>query len=59
MCTQGTEFLANLKAIELEALQEKYYLNKRKQIELFVEKLQAIKDEFEKRDLSDIPDIPT
>ncbi len=47
--------VANLKAIELEALQEKYYLTKQKRIELFGEKLQAIKDELEKRDLSDIP----
>lgn len=46
--------IANLRAIELEALQEKYYLTKKKRIELFGEKLKVIKEELEERDLSDI-----
>jgi len=49
------EEIANLKAVELEALQEKYYLAKEKRIELFGEGLKAIKKELEKRDLKDIP----
>jgi len=49
------EEIRNLKAIELEALQEKYFLTKEKRIELFGEGLKAIKEELEKRDLKDIP----
>ncbi|MHC4278182.1 MAG: transposase, partial [Planctomycetota bacterium] len=47
--------VSNIKAIQLEALQEKYYVLKEKRIELFGEKLKAINDELSKRDLSDIP----
>ena len=47
--------IGNLKRIELEALQEKYFMLKRQRIELFGERLKAIKDELDKRDLSDIP----
>ena len=47
--------VSNIKAIQLEALQEKYYILKEKRIELFGEKLKAINDELSKRDLSDIP----
>lgn len=47
--------ISNLKAMELEVLQEKYYMLKEKRIELFGEKLKAIQEEIEKRDLSDIP----
>ena len=46
--------IANLKAIELEALQEKYYLLKQKRIELFGEKLKALKNELDKRNLEEI-----
>lgn len=49
------EEIRNLKAIELEALQEKYYLTKEKRIELFGEQLQAIKEELGRRNLSDVP----
>jgi transposase len=48
------EEIGNLKAIELEALQEKYFLTKEKRIELFGEKLRAIKEELDKRDLKDV-----
>ncbi len=47
--------VSNIRAIQLEALQEKYYILKEKRIELFGEKLKAINDELSKRDLSDIP----
>jgi transcriptional regulator len=46
--------ISNLKAIELEALQEKYYILKRRRIELFGEKLEAIKLEVGKRNLEDV-----
>lgn len=45
----------NLKRIELEALQEKYFLTAQKRLELFGEKLTAVKEELDKRELSDIP----
>jgi hypothetical protein len=47
--------IANLKAIEIEALQEKFYMRKAQRIELFGEMRQAIKDELDKRDLSKLP----
>ncbi len=47
--------ISNLRALELEALQEKYYLVKEKRIELFGERLKAIKGELDKRDLTAIP----
>jgi hypothetical protein len=47
--------ISNLKKVELEALQEKYYMLKSQRIELFGEKLKAIKGELDKRNLSDIP----
>jgi len=47
--------IANLKAIELEALYDKYSLSKEGRISLFGEKLKAIKEELDKRDLSEIP----
>ena len=46
--------IANLKAIELEVLQEQYYLTKRKRIELLGEKLKCIKNELDKRELDNI-----
>ena len=45
----------NLKAIELEALQEKYYITKEARIKLFGERVLAIKKELEKRNLSEVP----
>jgi len=47
--------ISNLKATELETLQEKYYMKKEKKITLFGEKLIALKKELDKRDLSEIP----
>ncbi|MFC1799481.1 hypothetical protein ACFL2Z_01015 [Candidatus Eisenbacteria bacterium] len=46
--------IANLKAIEMEALQEKYYMTKARKMELLGERLMAVRTELEKRDLSDI-----
>jgi len=48
------EEIKNLRAIELEALQEKYFLTKEKRLELFGEKLKAIKEELDKRDLNEL-----
>lgn len=48
------EEIANLKAEELEALQERYYLTKERKIKLFGERLEAINKELAKRDLSDV-----
>ena len=47
--------IRSLKAIELESLQERFYMRKAQRIELFGEKLQAIKSELDKRDLSQLP----
>jgi len=47
--------IANLKAIELEALYEKYYLHKETRLQTFGEMLTKIKNEIEERDLSDVP----
>ncbi|MGG0487412.1 hypothetical protein ABEY65_29120 [Priestia aryabhattai] len=47
--------IANLKAIEMEALFEKYFMSKKARIELFGEQIIGIKKELEKRDFSDIP----
>ena len=47
--------IANLKALELEALYEKYYLLKETRLQTFGEMLTKIKTEVERRDLSDVP----
>ena len=44
--------IADLRAVELENLQEKFRVTWAQRIELLGEKLQAIKDELDKRDLS-------
>ena len=49
------EEIANLKALELEALYEKYYLLKQTRLQTFGEMLTKIKKEIDKRDLSDVP----
>jgi hypothetical protein len=41
--------IANMKAIELEALQEKYFLQKKQKIELYGEQLEKIKKELDTR----------
>ena len=49
------EEIANLKALELETLYEKYYLQKEARLKTFGEMLNKIKAEIETRDLSDVP----
>lgn len=46
--------IANLKALELEALYEKHYLLKESRIETFGVLLRKLKDEVMSRDLSDV-----
>ncbi len=48
------EEVATLKAYELEALQEKYYLLKEARIRALGEQLQKIRKEISSRDLSDV-----
>jgi hypothetical protein len=47
--------ISNFRAIELEALQEKYSLLKRQRIELLGQQMKAIKEELDKRNLGEIP----
>ena len=47
--------IANLKALELEALYESYYLLKENRLQTFGAMLTKIKEEIERRDLSDVP----
>ena len=47
--------IANLKAFELEVLQEKYFLSKKNRLETFGSLLGNLKKEIINRDLSDIP----
>jgi transcriptional regulator with XRE-family HTH domain len=49
------EEIDNLRAAELEALYDKYYLSVRKKVEFFGDVLNRIHDELETRDLSTIP----
>jgi len=46
--------IASLKAMELEALHEKYYMTKEARIELLGEQLKAVKEELSKRGLGDV-----
>ena len=47
--------LANLKAIELESLQEQYYISKKARIEIIGDQTKKIKEELDNRDLSEVP----
>ena len=47
--------IANRKALELETLYESYYLLKENRLQTFGVMLTKIKDEVERRDLSDVP----
>jgi len=47
--------IANLKALELEALYEKYYLLKENRLQTFGGLLNKLKDEVLSRDLSEVP----
>ena len=49
------EEIASRKALELEAIYEKYYLLKERRLEVFGELLAGIGEELQKRDLSDVP----
>lgn len=49
------EEIANLKALELEALYEKHYLHKETRLQLFGEVLSKIREEVMSRDLSEVP----
>mgnify|MGYP000470939178 CR=1 FL=1 len=47
--------VANLKAIELESLQEQYYIAKKARIEIIGDQTKKLKEELMKRELGDIP----
>ncbi len=47
--------ISHLKALELEALQEQYYLTKEGKIKLLGEAVKKLKTELDKRNLSDVP----
>ena len=47
--------IANRKALELESLYESYYLMKENRLQTFGDMLTKIKEEIERRDLSDVP----
>ena len=49
------EEIANLKAVELEALYEKYFLLKQNRVQTFGEILKRLRAELETRDLTDLP----
>ena len=49
------EQVDNVRAMELEALYDKYYLSVRKKVEFFGDVLSRIQGELEARDLSTIP----
>lgn len=46
--------IASLKAMELEALQEQYYLLKEGRIRLLGEQVKAMREELKRRDFSDV-----
>ena len=47
--------ISHLKALELEALQEEYFLTREGKIKLLGEAVKKLKTELDKRDLSDVP----
>ncbi|AKL83308.1 hypothetical protein D068_cds05470 [Bacillus atrophaeus UCMB-5137] len=47
--------IENLKAIEMESLQEQFYMTKKARIELLGRKVERMKKELENRDFSDVP----
>ena len=49
------EEIANLKALELEALQEQYFLMKQDRLKNFGNTLNKLREEVEKRNLKDLP----
>ena len=53
------EEIASLKAMELEALQERYYLAKEGRIKLLGEQIKAIQKELKDRGAQALADVPT
>ena len=52
--------IANLKAMELEILQQKYYMQKKQKIELYGKQLEKIKEELDTRlENNELEDIKT
>lgn len=49
------EEIANLKSMEIEALNERFFISKQHKIEVFGELLNKIKAEIEERDLQEVP----
>jgi transcriptional regulator with XRE-family HTH domain len=49
------EKLENLKAIELEAVQERYRLTAKDKLEQYCAELQRVTEELQRRDLTDVP----
>ena len=47
--------IANLQAIDLEAMQDRLYISKIKRLELFGTQIEKIKNELSKRKLNEIP----
>ena len=47
--------ISNMRALELDALQEKFALTKMKRLELFGERLNSLTGELDKRNLTDLP----
>lgn len=47
--------IGNLKAIEMEALQEQFYLTKTSRMEILGRQVERIRNELESRDFSDVP----
>lgn len=50
-----TQQIANLRAVELEALQEEYFVTRAKRIELLGKQVKAIRRELERRSLAKVP----
>ncbi len=53
--SESKEELDNLKAIELDALREKYWLTRQARIRIYGDQYQRFIDELKKRDLSGVP----
>jgi transposase len=49
------EEIANLKSMEIEVLNEKYFMQKQRKIEVFGDSLKAIQEELSKRDMREGP----
>ncbi|HEO8421713.1 hypothetical protein ABW02_18495 [Niallia circulans] len=47
--------IENMKAVEIESLQEQFYMTKKARIELLGRQVERMKKELENRDFSDVP----